>query len=43
MKKLYIGIDAHKDSNVIALAFFRQNAPGLRGKVSADLDRFLTG
>lgn len=41
MKKLYIGIDAHKDSNVVALAFSGQEAPALYGKVSADLDRFL--
>jgi len=41
MKKLYIGIDAHKDSNVIALAFAGREAPTIHGKVSADLDRFL--
>jgi transposase len=42
MKKVYIGIDAHKESNVVALAFLGQGEPELYGKVSADLDRFLT-
>jgi transposase len=42
MKKLYCGIDAHKDSNVIGLAFAGPDKPILYGKVSADLNRFLT-
>ena len=42
MKKVYIGIDAHKESNVVALAFAGQQEPEIYGKVSADLDRFLT-
>ena len=42
MAKVYIGIDAHKESNVVALAFSGQGEPELYGKVSADLDRFLT-
>ncbi|VGO11891.1 hypothetical protein PDESU_00439 [Pontiella desulfatans] len=37
MKKLYIGIDVHKDSIVVALAFSDQAEPTLLGKVSADL------
>jgi len=41
MKKVYIGIDAHKDSNVVALAFRGEGLPELHGKVSADLNRFL--
>ena len=42
MTKVYIGIDAHKDSNVVALAFAGKTEPEIYGKVSADLDRFLT-
>ena len=42
MKKLYIGIDAHKESNVVSLAFDGKEEPVLYGKVSADLNRFLT-
>lgn len=42
MKKLYCGTDAHKDSNVIGLAFAGPDKPILYGKVSADLNRFLT-
>jgi len=41
MKKIYIGIDAHKESNSIALAFSGREAPTFYGKCSADLDRFL--
>ena len=33
MKKVYIGIDAHKVSNVIALAFKDMKAPIIYGKV----------
>ena len=40
MKKVYIGIDAHKESNVVALAFTGTEAPELYGKVSADLRVF---
>jgi len=39
MKKLSIGIDAHKVSNVIGLAFDDMGTPVLYGKVSADLNR----
>jgi len=42
MKKVYIGIDAHKATNTTALAFFGQEEPQIHGKCSADLDRFLT-
>ena len=38
MKKLNIGIDAHKESNVIGLAFDDMDKPILHGKVSADLN-----
>ena len=38
MKQLYIGIDAHKDSNVIGLAFQGEEKPVLYGKVSSDLN-----
>jgi len=37
MKKVYIGIDAHKDSNTLALAFAGNEPPELYGKASADL------
>ena len=40
MKKVYIGIDAHKDSNTIALAFAGKEPPELYGKASADLRVF---
>ena len=39
MKKLSIGIDAHKESNVIGLAFNDRKEPEIHGKVSADLNR----
>lgn len=39
MKKLSIGIDAHKVLNVIGLAFDDMGKPVLYGKVSADLNR----
>ena len=42
MKKLYIGIDAHKNTNSIALAFNDMKTPEFYGKISADLDRTLT-
>lgn len=40
MTKVYIGIDAHKESNVVALAFSGQGDPELYGKASADLKAF---
>ena len=40
MKKVYIGIDAHKESNVLALAFAGTGAPESYGKASADLKAF---
>ena len=40
MRKVYIGIDAHKESNVVALAFSGQLEPELYGKASADLKAF---
>ena len=39
MKKRTVGIDAHKESNVIALASNDMKDPILHGKVSADLNR----
>lgn len=40
MKEVYIGIDAHKESNTVALAFAGSEPPELYGKVSADLRGF---
>lgn len=40
MKKVYIGIDAHKESNTLALAFAGKEPPELYGKVSADIRVF---
>ncbi|MBC8206463.1 MAG: transposase [Kiritimatiellales bacterium] len=40
MRKVYIGIDAHKESNVVALAFSGAGEPELYGKASADLKAF---
>lgn len=40
MKKVYIGIDAHKESNTVALAFANNEMPELYGSVSADLRVF---
>lgn len=39
MKKLSIGIDAHKESNVIGLAFNDMSPAIFHGKASADLNR----
>ena len=39
MKKVYIGIDAHKESNLLAHAFEGRDDAQLIGKVSADLNR----
>ena len=41
MTKVYIGIDAHKESNLLAHAFAGRDEPRLIGKVSADLNRTL--
>lgn len=40
MKKAYLGIDAHKDNNLIAIALAGREAPELYGKAPADLDGF---
>jgi transposase len=40
MTKVYIGIDAHKESNTVALAFSGQGEPELYGKTTADLKAF---
>ena len=41
MKRLYIGIDAHKESNLVALAFEGRGTPELYGKAPADLPGFV--
>ena len=41
MKKAYLGIDAHKEQNVIALAFSGRGDLELYGKAPADLDAFV--
>lgn len=41
MKKLYIGLDAHKASILIGLAFAGRSDPDLYGKASSDLNGFL--
>lgn len=41
MKKAYLGIDAHKENNVIAIAFAGREEPVLYGKAPADLDAFV--
>ena len=41
MKKLYIGLDTHKEKIVIGLAFAGNKAPEIYGRLSADLDRFV--
>ena len=41
MKKLYIGLDTHKENIVIGIAFAGNKASEVYGKVSADLDRFI--
>lgn len=41
MNEVYIGIDTHKESNVLASAFAGRDEPKLIGKVSADLNRTL--
>ena len=39
MKKCTVGIDAHKDSNVIGISFKDMKPATIHGKVSADLNR----
>ncbi|MBE9534755.1 MAG: hypothetical protein IMF03_07120 [Proteobacteria bacterium] len=39
MKKVYIGIEAHKESNRLGSDFEGRDEPELIGKVSADLNR----
>jgi len=39
MTKVYIGIDAHKESNLLGSAFEGREDPQVIGKVSADLNR----
>ena len=41
MKKAYIGIDTHKDTNVLGFAFEGRGKAELIGRVSADLNRTL--
>ena len=41
MEEAYIGIDAHKDSNVIGFAMDGRERPELAGKDSADLNRIV--
>ena len=41
MKKVYMGIDTHKDSNVLEFAFEGRGKAELIGRVSADLNRTL--
>lgn len=41
MKKVYIGIDAHKASNTLALAFAGNGEARIYGKAPTDLDSFL--
>jgi len=40
MKKVYIGMDVHKETNVLALAFAGSQPPELYGKTSTDLKVF---
>jgi hypothetical protein len=41
MRILYMGIDAHKESNLVALAFAERQDPELHGKVPADVPGFI--
>ena len=41
MKKVYVGLDAHKDNILIALAFAGRGDPELYGKAGADLNSFV--
>ena len=40
MKKAYLGIDSHKEQNVVALAFAGRSDPELYGRAPADVDAF---
>ena len=40
MKKVYVGIDAHKETNTVALAFAGKEPPELYGKFSTDIRVF---
>lgn len=42
MKKVYVGIDAHKDENVFGSAVEGRGKEELIGKCSADLNRTIT-
>ncbi len=42
MQRVYIEIDAHKESNVLALAFAGNGVRELYGKAPADLKSFET-
>ena len=42
MKKVYVGIDAHKDENVFGSAFEGRAQEELIGKCSADMNRTIT-
>lgn len=41
MKKAYLGIDAHKEQNTVAIAFAGRGDPELYGKAPTDLDAFV--
>ena len=41
MKKVYIGIDAHKESNLVALAFDGRGDPEIYGKAPSDIPGFI--
>lgn len=41
MKKVYIGLDVHKTTILIALAFEGRSDPESYGKSTSDLDGFL--
>ena len=41
MKKAYLGIDSHKDNNLVAVALAGRGDPELYGKAPADLDTFV--
>ena len=41
MKKAYLGIDSHKDNNLVAVALAGRGDPELYGKAPADLDAFV--
>jgi transposase len=41
MKKAYLGIDSHKENNLVAVALAGRGDPELYGKAPADLDAFV--